>query len=60
VSHEGARPAGEFLLYGAAEGEARVSVYFEGETAWLIQKTTAEIAASADASKPHMGLTTPA
>jgi hypothetical protein len=43
VSHEGARPAGEFLLYAAAEGEVRVSVYFEGETVWLTQKTMAEI-----------------
>jgi hypothetical protein len=43
VSREGARPAGEFLLYAAAEGEVRVSVYFEGETVWLTQKTMAEI-----------------
>ena len=43
MSHGGARPAGEFLLYAAAEGEVRVSVYFEGETVWLTQKTMAEL-----------------
>ena len=43
MSHGGARPAGEFLLYAAAEREAWVSVYFEGETVWLTDKTMAEI-----------------
>lgn len=43
MSHAGARSAGEFLLYAAAEGEVRVSVYFEGETVWLTQKTMAEL-----------------
>lgn len=34
---------GEFLLHAAAEGEVRVSDYFEGETVWLTQNTMAEI-----------------
>ena len=38
MSHKGARPAGEFLLYAAAEGQVRLSVYFEGETVRLTQK----------------------
>lgn len=41
MSREGARPGGELLLYAAAEGEVRVSVY--GETVWLTQKTMPEI-----------------
>ena len=43
MSQQGARPGGEFVLYAASEGEVRVSVYFEGETVWLTQKTMAEI-----------------
>lgn len=43
MSQHGARVGGEFLLYAAAEGEVRVSVYFEGETVWLTQKTLAEL-----------------
>lgn len=35
--------AGEFLLYSSSEGEVRVSVYCEGETAWLPQKAMAEL-----------------
>jgi hypothetical protein len=29
---QGARPAGEFLHYAAAEGQVRVSVHFEGKS----------------------------
>lgn len=42
MSHDGARPAGEFLLDAAVEGEVRFNVYVEGETVWLTQKTMAE------------------
>lgn len=43
MSNEGAKGEGEFLLYAAPEGQVRVSVYFEGETAWLSQKALAEL-----------------
>ena len=43
MTQGGAKSGGEFLLYAAPEGEVRVSVYFEGETAWLTQKALAEL-----------------
>lgn len=43
MSDEGARPAGEFLLYATTEGQVRVTAYFEGVTVWLTQNTMAEI-----------------
>lgn len=43
MSKAGAKGGGEFLLYPAPDGEVRVSVYFEGETAWLSQKALAEL-----------------
>ncbi len=43
MSQHVASAGGEFLLYTASECEVRVSVYFEGETVWLSQKTMAEL-----------------
>ena len=41
-SHTAPRSEGEFLLYSAPNGEVKISVHFEDETAWLSQKAMTE------------------
>jgi len=37
------RPKGEFILYQTEDGQTRVEVRFDGETAWLTQAALAEL-----------------
>ena len=36
-------PKSEFLLYTSSEGDVKIEVFFQDETAWLTQKKMAEL-----------------